>query len=143
VHHYGEEKLFSKPEIDYIKSQMLLRIGTVSKSGQPDVVPVGLEFDGTNFWVGSHSQDIFFRTRKYRNVKDGNKKVSLTIDDLVSVDPWTPRCIKVKGTAEVEDHEGQFGLGKYLKITPKVSWSFGIKGLEIPPGKFFKKTKHS
>ena len=77
---FEEEKLFSEPEINYIKSQELLRIGTVSKGGQPDVVPVGLEFDGQNFWVGSHSQDIFLRSHKYRNVNDGNKKVSLTID---------------------------------------------------------------
>jgi len=126
-----------------MKSQMLLRIGTVSKNGQPDVVPVGLEFDGKYFWVGSHSQDIFLRTHKYKNVKDGNTKVSLTVDDLVSVDPWTPRCIKVNGVAEIEDHDGQFGPGKYLKITPKISWSFGIKGLDLQPGMFYKRTEHS
>ena len=135
--------MFSEAEINYLKSQVLVRIATVSKSGQPDVVPVGLEFDGKFFWVGSHGQDIFLRTHKYKNVKNGNKKVSLTVDDLESVDPWKPRCIKVNGTAEVEDHQGQFGPGKYLKIVPKVSWSLGIEGVEIPAGQFFKKTVHS
>jgi pyridoxamine 5'-phosphate oxidase family protein len=135
--------LFSEPEINYLKSQNLLRIGTVSKSGQPDVVPVGFEFDGMYFWVGSNSQDVFLRSHKYKNVKNGNKKVSFTIDDLESVDPWKPRLVKVNGTAEVEDHQGEFGQGKYLKITPKVSWSFGIKGLDIPAGQFFKKTEHT
>jgi pyridoxamine 5'-phosphate oxidase family protein len=122
--------LFSEPEVQYLKSQHLARIATVSSKGQPDVVPVAFEFDGKNFFVGSHGQDIFLRTLKYKNVKNGNKLVALTIDDLESVDPWRPRAIKVYGTAEVVDRKGMFGPGKYLSITPKVSWSFGIKGLK-------------
>ena len=122
--------MFSKPEVKYLKSQRLTRIATVSKSGQPDVVPVSFEFDGTHFWVGSHSQDIFRRTKKYKNVKGRSNLVSLVVDDLVSVDPWRPRMIRIYGTARVEDHSGMFGPGKYLRITPKVSWSFGIEGLK-------------
>src|SRR5207253_3615910 len=88
------------------------------------VVPVEFEFDGKYFWVGSHTQEIFHRTLKYHNVKNGNKLVALTIDDLESIDPWKPRVIKVYGTAEVLDHQGRFGPGKYLRVTPKTSWSF-------------------
>ncbi len=79
--------MFSEPEIQYLKSQRLARIATVSKKGQPDVVPVGFEFDGKYFYVGSHSQDIFHQTLKYKNVKNGNNLVALTIDDLGSIDP--------------------------------------------------------
>jgi pyridoxamine 5'-phosphate oxidase family protein len=122
--------LFSEPEVQYLKSQRLARIATVSSKGQPDVVPVAFEFDGTNFYVGSHSQDIFHRTLKYKNVKDGNKQVAITIDDLESIEPWRPRAIKVYGTAEVVEHKGIFGPGRYLRISPQVSWSFGIKGLK-------------
>ncbi len=122
--------MFSEHEVQYLKSQRLARIATVSIKGQPDVVPVAFEFDGTNFYVGSHSQDIFHRTLKYKNVKDGNKRVALTIDDLESIEPWRPRAIKVYGTAEVVEHKGIFGPGKYLRISPQVSWSFGIKGLK-------------
>ena len=120
--------MFSEAEVRYLKSQRLARIATVSSKGQPDVVPVGFEFDGKNFWVGSHSQEILLRSWKYLNVKKGNKLVALTVDDLESVDPWKPRAIKVYGTAEVVDHKGMFGPGKYLRIVPKVSWSFGIPG---------------
>jgi len=122
--------LFSEPEVQYLKSQRLARIATVSRKGQPDVVPVAFEFDGKNFYVGSHGQDIFLRTLKYKNVKNGNRLVALTIDDLESVDPWRPRSVKVYGTAEIVDHKGMFGPGKYLRITPTISWSFGIKGLK-------------
>jgi len=125
-----------------MKSQRLCRFATVSAEGQPDVVPVGFEFDGGYFYVGSHSQDIFFRTRKYKNVSNGRKKVALTIDDLKSVDPWRPRAVRVYGTAEVVDHKGIFGPGKYLRITPKVSWSFGIEGLKLNEGEWSRKTLH-
>lgn len=120
--------MFSDAEVRYLKSQRLARIATVSAKGQPDVVPVGFEFDGKYFWVGSHSQDIFIRTWKYLNVKNGNKLVALTIDDMESIDPWRPRAIKVYGTGEVVERKGMFGPGKYLRIVPKISWSFGIPG---------------
>ena len=120
--------MFSEAEVRYLKSQRLARIATVSAKGQPDVVPVGFEFDGKDFWVGSHSQDIFVRTWKYLNVKNGNRHVAITVDDLESIEPWRPRAIKVYGTAEVVERKGMFGPGKYLRIVPKVSWSFGIPG---------------
>jgi pyridoxamine 5'-phosphate oxidase family protein len=128
--------------MQYLKTQRLARIATVSSKGQPDVVPVGLEFDSKYFWVGSHSQEIFSRTLKYLNVKNGNQLVALAIDDMESIDPWKPRGIKVHGTAEVMEHAGQFGPGRYLRITPKVSWAWGIKGLKPRPGEFRVRTSH-
>ena len=138
-----ETILFSEPEIQYLKSQRLLRFATVSSSGQPDVVPVAFEFDGHYFWVGSHNQEIFHLGLKYKNVKAGNGKVALVVDDLESVDPWRPRCVKVYGTAEIADHNGMFGPGKYLRITPQASWSMGnIKGLKLKEREFRVKTIH-
>jgi pyridoxamine 5'-phosphate oxidase family protein len=120
--------MFSDSEVEYLKNQHLARLATVSSKGQPDVVPVGFEFDGRYFWIGSGTQEIFLRTMKYANVRDGNQKVALVVDDLESIDPWKPRSIKVYGTAEVMDHDGRFGSGKYLRVTPKVSWAMGLKG---------------
>ena len=135
--------VYSEPEIQYLKSQRLARIATASPEGKPDVSPVAFEFDGTHFFVGSHSQEIFLSTRKYKNVRDGNKQVALSIDDLESVQPWKPRGIKINGTAEIVDHNGMFGPGKYLQITPTVSWSWGINGLPEPKeGELFVKTVH-
>lgn len=88
---------------------------------------MGFEFDGRYFWVGSHSQDIFHGTRRYANITKGNRRVSIVVDDLASVEPWRPRAIKVSGTAEVMDHTGMFGKGDYIRITPKVSVSWGIE----------------
>jgi pyridoxamine 5'-phosphate oxidase family protein len=133
---------YSAPEIEYLNSQHLARIATVSKNGQPDVVPVTFEFDGQCFYVGSHSQEIFLKTSKYKSVRDGNRRVSLVVDDLESVDPWKPRGIKIIGTAEIVEHKGIFGPGKYLKITPRTSWSWGISGIKMDKGEWSHKTIH-
>lgn len=138
----SEVRTYSEPEVEYLKSQRLVRFATVSPKGQPDVVPLGFEFDGRYFYVGSHSQDIFHRTRKHTNVKDGNNKVALVIDDLESVTPWKPRGIRVFGKAEVVERKGMFGPGEYLRITPLISWSWGIKGVETEPGSFGRKIVH-
>ena len=119
--------MLSQAEVDYLKTQRLARVASASKKGVPEVSPVGFEFDGKYFWVGSHSQEIFPNTRRYKNITSGNARVSIVVDDLVSVDPWKPRGIKVSGTAEVMEHNGIFGKGKYIRIAPKVSISWGIE----------------
>jgi pyridoxamine 5'-phosphate oxidase family protein len=113
---------FSLPEIEYLKTQRIARIATVSRRGQPDAVPVVLEFDGKYFWVGSHND----QARKYRNVKSGNNLVAITVDDVESFEPWKARALRVYGTADILDHNGKLGQGSYLRITPNVSWSFGL-----------------
>jgi pyridoxamine 5'-phosphate oxidase family protein len=119
--------MFSEAETSYLKSQRLARIASASPSGTPEVSPVGFEFDGKYFWIGSHSQEIFSKTRRYRNITSGNRRVSIVIDDLASVTPWKPRGIKVSGTAEVMEHDGIFGHGKYFRVTPRVTVSWGIE----------------
>lgn len=138
------ESIYSEPEIQYLKSQRLARIATATRQGKPDVSPVAFEFDGTHFYIGSHSQDIFLTTKKYKNVRDGNKEVAIVIDDLESVQPWKPRGIKLNGTAEIVEHNGIFGHGKYLQIAPTVSWSWGIRSQyeKAREGDFFVKTIH-
>ena len=132
--------MFTEQEIAYIKSQRLTRIATVSADMQPDVAAVGFEFDGHYLYVGGHG-DARSR-RKHKNVESGNHKVALIMDDLVSVQPWVARGIRIYGTAEVVERNGMFGPGWYLRITPTTSWSWGINPVE--PGQQFSmtRTKH-
>lgn len=116
---------FTGEEIAYLKSQRLARIATVDGDSQPDVAPVGFEFDGTYFYIGG--MDLT-KTRKFRNVQAGNEKVALVVDDLASTDPWTPRFLRVYGTAELVERQGQFGPAPYMKITPVISWSWNLDG---------------
>ena len=119
--------MLSEGEANYLKTQRIARIATASLKGVPEVSPVGFEFDGKYFWVGSHSQDIFPKTRRYKNIMSGRTRVSIVVDDLESVDPWRPRGIKVSGIAQVMEHEGIFGKGNYIRVAPKVSVSWGIE----------------
>ena len=116
---------FTEEEVAYLTSQPLARIATVGADDQPDVAPVGFEFDGTYFWVGGRAPE---KTRKYLNVKAGHTKVALVVDDLVSTSPWTPRFLRVYGTGELVERAGQFGSGAYLRITPDISWSWNLDG---------------
>jgi pyridoxamine 5'-phosphate oxidase family protein len=116
---------FTDEEVAYLRSQRLARIATVSPDGQPDVSPVGYEYDGTHLYVGGMDP---VKTRKFRNVQAGNAKVAIVIDDLVSVQPWTPRYLRIYGTAELVDRQGQFGPASYMRITPTISWSWNLDG---------------
>lgn len=116
---------FTEDELKYLRSQPLARVATVSSDGQPDAVAVSYEFDGTQFYVGTHAQ---VKPRKQRNVEAGNTKVALLVDDLVSTNPWAPRSIRIYGTAEMVERDGQFGPGIYMRITPTVSWSINPEG---------------
>ncbi len=116
---------FTEDEVAYLASQPLARIATVGDDDQPDVVPVGVEFDGTYLWVGGRAPE---RTRKFINVRAGHAKVALVVDDLVTTDPWTPRFLRVYGTAELMERPGRFGPGTYMRITPEISWSWNLEG---------------
>jgi pyridoxamine 5'-phosphate oxidase family protein len=116
--------MFSEQEIDYLKSQRLARIATVSKQLQPDVAPVIFEFDGEHIYIGGRQQT---KTHKYKNVLEGNTKVAFVVDDLESSNPWKPRGIKIHGTAEIVERDGQLGYAEYLKVSPERYWSWGIE----------------
>ena len=89
---------FAQEEIAFIKSQRLARIATVDDDGQPDVVPVGFEFDGTYFNIGGLRPA---NTRRHHNVAAGNHKVALVIDDVASAEPWTPRFLRIRREPEL------------------------------------------
>jgi pyridoxamine 5'-phosphate oxidase family protein len=128
--------MFSEKEIEYIKSQRIARIATVSVQLQPDVAPVGFEFDGQYFYVGGIQQE---KTLKYKNVASGNTKVALVLDDFEPADPPKPRGLKIHGVAEIEERQGQVGAGRYLKISPDEYWSWGIEEPVFQEGKIVMK----
>lgn len=118
---------FSDPEIEFLRSQPLGRLATVATDGQPDVVPVAVEFDEEHLWVGGGA--TVTRTRKFRNVAAGNGKVSLVFDDLPSFEPFVARGMRIDGVAEQPfERVGMVGPGTYLRITPVTSWSWNLDG---------------
>lgn len=119
--------MFSQAEIDYLRSQPVARLATVNADGGPDVTPVAFEFDGTGFWIGGGA--TVTGTRKMRNVADGRCEVSLVIDDLVSLDPFVARGVRVYGVAGAPvARTGMVGPGTFFRVTPTVSWSWNLMG---------------
>ena len=124
--------LFSEEEIEYLKSQRIARIATAvgssERSVQPDVVPVGYDFDGQYFYVGGIN---ILKSRKYKNVLKNNK-VALVIDDLKTIDPWDPRGIRIYGTADIVTRQSGYmeqtphPQADYIRIKPEKKWSWGI-----------------
>jgi pyridoxamine 5'-phosphate oxidase family protein len=118
---------FTQEEIAYIQAQPLARLSTVDAEGQPDVVPVGLEWDGEHFWVGGPPSVV--KTKKFRNLAAGNRLVAVVVDDLVSFDPFIARGIRIYGVADQPfERVGMVGPGVYLRIKPTVSWSWNLAG---------------
>ena len=119
---------FTDEEIAYLRSQPLARVATLGADGQPDLVPVAFEFDGAWFWIGGNGPSVA-ATRKFRNIRAGRTQVALVVDDLVSVDPFVARCIRVYGVADQPvERDGLVGPGLYVRITPTTSWSWNMAG---------------
>ena len=119
---------FTNEELVYLRSQPLARLATVAADGQPDVVPLAFEFNGTYFWVGGSGSTVL-DTRKFRNVLADNREVALVIDDMVSFEPFVARGTRVYGLAEAPvARVGMVGPGIFMKITPTVSWSWNMAG---------------
>ena len=125
------ESIFTQKEIEYLKTQRLARIATAAASGQeegpvqPDVVPVGFDFDGEYLYVGGMN---LLKSTKYRNVMKNNK-VAIVVDDLKTIDPWDPRGIRIYGIADIVTRQGGYMDStdhpnpQYIRINPNKKWS--------------------
>jgi len=116
--------VFTVPELDYLTSQPLMRFASASASGRPDVAPVVFEIDGSDIVTAGF--DIT-HTVRYKNIQL-NPRVSVVVDDLASVNPWSPRGIKIIGTAVIEDVDGS----PRFRISPEVIVSWAIN--DTTPG---------
>jgi pyridoxamine 5'-phosphate oxidase family protein len=132
---------FTEKELQFIKSQRLARLATVSSKMQPDVAAVGYHYDGKYFWVTGFAMT---KTMKYWNAK-ANPRVALIIDDLISLKPFVARGLKIHGLATIESsaemdkmfkqrlsESGRAELyktaGKQIRVLPELKWAWGIEG---------------
>jgi pyridoxamine 5'-phosphate oxidase family protein len=118
--------VFTEAELMYLRTQPLMRFATASATGKPDVAPVTFEVDGDDIVTAGF--DIT-RTVRYRNIQT-NPRATLVIDDLASTDPWSPRGIKIIGTAVIEVIDGS----PRFRIRPEVivSWALNESGPGLP-----------
>jgi len=114
-----ESVTFTDEEVAFLTQSRLARVATASGEGQPHVVPVVYEFDGTAFYFTGWNLE---KSLKFQNLVQ-NKKVAMVIDDLVTVSPWRPRGVEVRGVAEL----GSEGGRPYVKVCPLVKRSWGFR----------------
>lgn len=113
---------FTKAQIAYLKGQRLGRLATLRPDGTLQNNPVGFSFDeeaGT-FEIGGMNMG---GSQKYKNVV-ANGQVAFVVDDLKTVDPWKPRMVEIRGTAEpVANDDPRRSI---LRIHPSRVISFGL-----------------
>ncbi|MEU7860700.1 PPOX class F420-dependent oxidoreductase [Nonomuraea sp. NPDC049141] len=121
--------IFTQAELDYLTTQPIGRLATVSPDGQVQNNP-------TNFFLDADTGTIVIGggalggTKKFRNVQQGST-VAFVVDDLAAVDPWTPRGIEIRGSAvALTDHEPPVpGLSRQIiTITPSRIITWGLDG---------------
>ena len=110
--------VFQDEEIEYLNSQLLGRLATVGSDGQPHVVPVSFRYNAQldTIDIGGHD---FARRKKYQDVQR-NPRVAFLVDDMVSVDPWRPRGIEVRGEAEVRSSGGETLGPGFAPASPRI-----------------------
>jgi pyridoxamine 5'-phosphate oxidase family protein len=119
----------SAPLIEYLASQRLGRLATTGADHKPHVVPTSFRCNpefGTIDVGGHHVAS----TKKYRDVQ-ANGWAAIVVDDLlVSIDPWTPRFLEIRGRAEAIPAGGAHlgpGSGEaFIRIYPEKINTFGI-----------------
>jgi len=87
---------FSEAEVEFLAENFIGRLATSSPDGQPHVVPVGYEFDGTTVTFSGRN---LVKSLKFKNLM-ANAKVAFVVDDLVSTSPWKVRGVEIRGRAE-------------------------------------------
>ena len=121
--------MFDEAEEQFLRSQPVARLATVSPVGQCDADVVEFAWVDGEFLIGGHNLSA---SRRYRNIAAGGKKVSLIVDDPGAADLRLGRGIKVYGTAAIARREGPSGRGEYIVVRPQTSWTWGIG--ESEPG---------
>jgi pyridoxamine 5'-phosphate oxidase family protein len=104
----------------YLAGQRLGRVATASSTGEPDVAPVTfrltpddrVEIDGLDNP----------KTLKWRNVT-ATGRAAFVVDDLATIDPWSPRGVKLRGPASADTDPDD---RRVIRITPETIWSWGI-----------------
>ena len=111
--------VFTDAEREFLDGQRIARLATADLDGTPDVSAVGFQIDGDV--IVSGGLDLT-KTVRYRHLQK-TPVATIVIDDLASVDPWTPRGVKARGSAELTQRPDRSWI---VRIRPKTVWSWGI-----------------
>lgn len=120
--------VFTEHELAYLSTQRLGRLATVQPDGTVQNNPVGFGYNEKLQTIDIGGRNMA-ASRKFRNVAAGSK-VALVVDDIASLDPWTVRCVEIRGDAEAltaPTDSAAHVAGPIIRIHPRRVLSFGIE----------------
>jgi pyridoxamine 5'-phosphate oxidase family protein len=123
--------VFTDAELEYLHSQRLGRLATLAPNGTLQNSPVGFDVDAEAGVINIYGRDLG-NSRKFHNVA-ANGKVAFVVDDIVSFDPWSVRCLEIRGVAEaLSGHAppNSYLSSEVIRIHPRriISWGMGAEG---------------
>jgi pyridoxamine 5'-phosphate oxidase family protein len=126
---------FTESEIAYLDEQTLGRLATLRPDGTLQNSPVGFRY---NRALGTIDIGGFNLTtsRKYRNVA-ATGQVAFVVDDVPSLDPWTVRCLEIRGTAEAIEKPSDSAYGSadpIIRVRARRIISYGTEERGVVPG---------
>lgn len=119
--------IFTEAERAYLESQPLGRLATARPDGTLQANPVGFDYNSELDTVDIRGFGMV-TSRKFRNVEH-NGQVAFVVDDRTPVEPFLPRCLEIRGSAEAVRGPGdpaEGDDGAIIRIRPKRIISFGI-----------------
>jgi pyridoxamine 5'-phosphate oxidase family protein len=123
--------VFTDFELEYLRSQRLGRLATLSPRGTLQNSPVGFQVDEEAGVIAVWGRDMG-NTRKFHNVA-ANGQVAFVVDDLVSVSPWVVRGLEIRGSAEAlsgQTPPSGYWSAEVIRIHPRriITWGIGPEG---------------
>ncbi len=120
--------VFTENEVEYLKSQRIGRLATVSAEGEPHVVPSRFRYNANLDTIDVVGSSIG-TSKKFRDVARTGK-AAIVVDDVP--EPRKPRGIEVRGRAEALNEGGELLMpgvdSHFIRITPTRVASWGIDG---------------
>jgi pyridoxamine 5'-phosphate oxidase family protein len=123
--------IFTSVELEYLRSQRLGRLATLTPRGTLQNSPITYQVDDEAGVIDVWGRDMG-NTRKFHNVA-ANGQVAFVVDDLASVTPWVVRGIEIRGAAEAltdQSPPNAYMSREVIRIHPRrvIAWGLGPDG---------------
>lgn len=100
--------IFTEGEIEYMAEQRLGRLATVTKKGDPHVIPVNYMYNPEFECIDIIGRDMA-KSMKYKNIV-GFGRASFVVDDVTSLMPFRTRLLHIRGRAEIVIRKATDGI---------------------------------
>jgi pyridoxamine 5'-phosphate oxidase family protein len=91
--------IFTDSEVEYMQQHRLGALATITKSGDPHVIPVNYMYNPEFESIDIIGREMA-KSQKYKNIV-GFGRASFLVDDVVSLMPYRTRFLHLRGAAEI------------------------------------------